>query len=301
MLTHEDIWRAIDRLAELNGYSPSGLAKKGGLDPTSFNKSKRFSRDGKPRWPSTESLSKVLGVTDSTLSDLLSLIGQNDLDAPPYDRAKIAAQTAEILIDTKSILFNAAEPFTLKSGRLSPVYFDGRRLISFVKEREILMDFAARVIEREIGDDIDYVAGGETAGIPYGAMIAERLKKPMVYVRKEPKGYGRMAQIEGVLPPRKKVRTLLVEDMQTDGGSKKVFVEALRKAGAIVDHAFVMFHYGIFPASEKNMKSLGITLHALCTWWDVLKVARGKKYFDELTLKEVEKFLHNPESWTRPS
>lgn len=77
MFTHEDIWRGIDRLASSFGYSPSGLAKQAGLDPTSFNKSKRISPDGKPRWPSTESISKILAVTGATLSDFISL-----MDAP---------------------------------------------------------------------------------------------------------------------------------------------------------------------------------------------------------------------------
>lgn len=74
---HEDIWRAIDRLATLFAYSPSGLAKQAGLDPTTFNKSKRFSAEGKPRWPSTESLSKILAVTGADLSDFFSLIGED--------------------------------------------------------------------------------------------------------------------------------------------------------------------------------------------------------------------------------
>ncbi|MCE7887228.1 MAG: helix-turn-helix transcriptional regulator [Alphaproteobacteria bacterium PRO2] len=78
MFSHKDIWRGIDRLAASCGYSASGLAKKAGLDPTSFNKSKRLSPDGKPRWPSTESLSKILSVTGATMSDFIGLIGEND-------------------------------------------------------------------------------------------------------------------------------------------------------------------------------------------------------------------------------
>lgn len=80
MFTHDDMWRAIDRLATGFGYSASGLAKKAGLDPTTFNKSKRVSSDGKPRWPSTESLSKILAVTGATMSDFIALIGTNDDD-----------------------------------------------------------------------------------------------------------------------------------------------------------------------------------------------------------------------------
>lgn len=79
MLTHQNIWHALDRLAASFGYSPSGLAKQAGLDPTSFNKSKRFSADGKPRWPSTESVSRVLAATGATMTDFLSLI---DGEAP---------------------------------------------------------------------------------------------------------------------------------------------------------------------------------------------------------------------------
>ena len=301
MLTHEKIWLAIDRLAKMFGYSPSGLAKQAGLDPTSFNKSKRHSPDGKPRWPSTESIAKILSVTDATMNEFISLIDDGATNMPEnISREDMAAETAKILIDTESILFNAREPFTLKSGRQSPVYFDGRRLISFVEERNKLMNFGAKILRDEVGNDkIDLIAGGETAGIPYGAFIAERLKKPMLYVRKEPKGYGRMAQIEGVLPEKGKPHVVLVEDMQTDGGSKKTFVDALRKAGAKVDHAFVMFHYGIFPASEQNMKDMGITLHALATWWDVLAVAKKQKYFDKQTLAAVEAFLNDPENWTQ--
>ena len=303
MFTHDQIWQGLDRLAKSKGFSPSGLAKRAGLDPTSFNKSKRISPDGKPRWPSTESLSKVLRVTSSTMSDFTAMVDEiPNTKLTTDERSEIARDAATALIETESILFNAKEPFTLKSGKKSPVYIDCRRLISFVKERNLLMNHAAKVIASDIGvDKIDVMAGGETAGIPYGAYISDRLNKPMIYVRKEPKGYGRMAQIEGFMPEKnkagKKPNVILIEDLQTDGGSKKIFVEALREAGATVEHAFVVFHYGIFEASKQNMKDLGISLHALTTWWDVLDVAKGKKYFDDKTLASVESFLNDPILW----
>ncbi len=300
MLTHNDIWTAIERLAASNGYSPSGLAKQAGLDPTSFNKSKRVSPDGKLRWPSTESVSKILNACDTTMSDFISLIDDSDnLHFTSLSRKDMALDTAKILIETESVLFNAKEPFTLKSGRQSPVYIDCRRLISFAEERNRLMDYAAQILFDEIGlDKIDSIAGGETAGIPYGAFIAERLNKPMIYVRKEPKGYGRMAQIEGHLPSKGKPDVVLVEDLQTDGGSKKIFIDALRDAGSKVSHTFVVFHYGIFKQSEKNTKQMGVKLHALATWWDVLEAAKAEKYFDEETLDSVESFLNDPENWS---
>ena len=211
--------------------------------------------------------------------------------------SSVARESARILLDTKSVLFNAREPFTYTSGRKGPVYVDCRRLISFPQGRNVLMNDAAAMIRRECGK-VDYVAGGETAGIPYAAFIAERLEAPMLYVRKQPKGFGRMAQIEGCMDEQG-ARVVLVEDLQTDGGSKKVFVDALRATGAVVEHAFVVFHYGIFPKSEKNMQDMGIKLHALCTWWDVLAVAKELEYFDAATLASVEAFLNNPEQWAQ--
>ena len=123
------------------------------------------------------------------------------------------------------------------------------------------------------------VAGGETAGIPFAAFLAALAKKPMIYVRKQPKGFGRMAQIEGDLKPGKRV--LLVEDLATDGGSKLVFIEALKKAEAKVTDCFVIFHYGIFPQSVEMLAAAGVKLHALATWWDALEAAQKHKYFDE--------------------
>jgi orotate phosphoribosyltransferase len=209
-----------------------------------------------------------------------------------------ASRTAYWLLNTQCVLFNADQPFKLTSGRYSPVYVDIRRLIGFVEARSEIMDMATNLLIEEVGEDqIDFIAGGETAGIPYAAFMAERLHKPMLYVRKQPKGFGRMAQIEGFLPEQGSRKTILIEDLQTDGGSKKVFVDALRNAGAQVDHAFVVFHYGIFPKSLENMKALGIQLHALCTWRDILAQAHALKSFDAATLQEVESFLNAPEIW----
>jgi orotate phosphoribosyltransferase len=105
-----------------------------------------------------------------------------------------------------------------------------------------------------------------------------------------------MAQIEGVLPEG--ARTLLVEDLATDGGSKLKFIQAIRAAGAQVADAFVVFHYGIFPESIGSLAAEGVRLHALATWWDVLRVARARAYFDVETLDEVERFLNDPKGWT---
>jgi len=212
------------------------------------------------------------------------------------DSSAAAAETARILWQIKAVDFSPDKPFTFTSGRRSPVYVDCRRIISFPAERARLMDMAVALIEREIGRaNLDAVAGGETAGIPFAAWIAERLDLPMLYVRKQPKGFGRMAQIEGDMPEG--WRVLLVEDLATDAGSKLAFVKALREAGAKVADCFVIFHYGILPTSVESLGAIGVRRHALATWRDALAEARRGKLFDAGALDQVEAFLDDPDGW----
>ncbi|MHA1158544.1 MAG: orotate phosphoribosyltransferase [Alphaproteobacteria bacterium] len=214
-----------------------------------------------------------------------------------HDPALIAATTARMLLEVRAVHFRADEPYKLTSGLASPVYIDCRKLISYPRLRAMLMDFAVSTILREIGfEQLDAVAGGETAGIPFAAWIAERLALPMQYVRKKPKGFGRDAQIEGQLDEGQRV--LLVEDLSTDGGSKIIFCEALRKAGAQVSDTLVIFHYGIFERTAALMAEHGLTLHYLATWQDVLAAAREGDYFDTATLDQVERFLDAPLAWS---
>ena len=126
-------------------------------------------------------------------------------------------------------------------------------------------------------------------------MIAERMGLPMTYIRKKPKGYGRDARIEGAMAEGD--RALLVEDLATDGGSKIGFVEAIREAGARCAHTAVIFSYGIFPETPSMLSGHGLRLHALCTWHDVLAVARAGGRFDAATLAAVEAFLTDPRGW----
>ena len=158
------------------------------------------------------------------------------------DKATVAQLTARMLLEVEAVRFSDGEPFIFTSGWASPVYIDCRRLISFPRVRQTLVDFGISTIYREIGfEQFDTVAGGETAGIPFAAWIADRLMLPMQYVRKKPKGFGRNAQIEGHLEAGSRV--LLVEDLTTDGRSKVNFVHALRNAGAECGHCFVCLLY----------------------------------------------------------
>jgi orotate phosphoribosyltransferase len=209
---------------------------------------------------------------------------------------EIARLSAGMLLEVGAVHFNAETPFTLASGLPSPTYVDCRKPISFPRVRGALMDFMAATVLREAGfEAFDSVAGGETAGIPFAAMLAERLGLPMTYVRKKPKGYGRNARIEGVMAEGDRV--LLVEDLTTDGGSKLSFVDAIRETGASCGHTAVIFYYGIFPETIETLDRHGVRLHHLCTWWDVLEAARARKAFDAETLAEVETFLRTPRAW----
>jgi len=211
--------------------------------------------------------------------------------------AEMARLTAAMLWEIEAVHFRRDEPYKFTSGLASPVYIDCRKLISYPRIRGALMDFACAKLLRDAGfEAFDAIAGGETAGIPFAAWIAERLALPMLYVRKKPKGFGRDAQIEGAMAEG--ARVLLVEDLATDGGSKIRFAEAVRAAGGTVAHTSVVFYYGIFPDSLAMLAEHGLRLHFLATWRDVLEAARTQGRFDAATLAEVDAFLGAPLAWS---
>jgi orotate phosphoribosyltransferase len=218
------------------------------------------------------------------------------LSDPNLD-ASIARRAAAILLEVGAVGCMTDKPFRFTSGWVSPVYTDCRRLISFPRARRALMDMAVQKLEAAAGvERFDAVAGGETAGIPFAAWLSDRLMLPMLYVRKQAKGFGRNAQIEGHFADGDRV--LLVEDLATDGASKVRFVEALRTAGAVVEHAFVVFFYGVFPQAKATIGAIGIDLHALATWHDVLPEAHRRGSFPSDTMREIERFLADPAAWS---
>ena len=214
------------------------------------------------------------------------------------DKEFMAKQTAKMLWEIEAVHFRADEPYTLTSGLRSPVYIDCRKLISFPRIRSALMDFAVSTLYRDVGfEQFDAVAGGETAGIPFAAFIAERMGLPMLYIRKKPKGFGRDARIEGAL--QEGMRVILVEDLTTDGGSKVKFAEAIREAGGEIAHTFAVFYYDIFTDALDNLAKHNLRLHFLSTWHYVLAEARAQNRFDNKTLDAVEAFLNAPREWSQ--
>jgi orotate phosphoribosyltransferase len=214
------------------------------------------------------------------------------------DSKTIAELTAQMYLECGAVRFMTDKPFIFTSGWASPVYNDTRWLMSFPHVRSTVIDFAIATIARDVGrENIDAVAGGETAGIPFAAWVADRLGLPMQYVRKKPKGFGRGSQIEGQLIEGQRV--LLVEDLATDGKSKVNFVNALREAGGKCEHCFVVFFYDIYPQGKGILGNLGVKLHELTTWWHVLAVAKASGKFDKGMLAEVEKFMNDPAGWSK--
>ena len=201
---------------------------------------------------------------------------------------------AEKLIDIQSVQFSFNKHFILTSGLKSPVYVDCRKIISFVEERTFIMDAAVHYI-KENKLEFDLVAGGETAGIPYAAFISEKIEKPMIYIRKKPKGFGKNQQIEGNFNGDQKA--ILIEDLATDGGSKVIFVEAMRKAGLVVRDIFVIFYYNIFNFEESALSKLNVNIHSLCTWKDIISVLEKKNTFNQTDIENLKEFLSKPDDW----
>jgi len=213
------------------------------------------------------------------------------------DRAVMAELLAKMLWEIKAVHFNAETPYKYASGIMSPVYIDCRKLLSFPRVRSTVMDFAASTLLRDAGfEQFDCIAGGETAGIPFAALLADRLGLPMIYVRKKPKGHGRNAQIEGEM--KDGARVLVIEDLTTAGGSMFTFIDAIRAAGGVVDHGIALFSYGIFPEAQQRFANGKVQFHHIATWREVLAIAKQQKLFDDRTLQEVEAFLDAPLAWS---
>jgi orotate phosphoribosyltransferase len=205
-----------------------------------------------------------------------------------------AQAVAAQLIDAGCVTFRADEPFRLPSGWASPVYMDCRRLISFPRVRRELVGHAIERLQASGSlRDVASIAGGEASGIAFAAWMAEAQDLPLQYVRKRAAGTN---QIEGVVPRGSKV--LLVDDMMAAGASKVAFVSALRGVGAVVEEVFVIFDYGTFEA-DALLSTLGVNVHALASWRDILAVARARNDFGSAALDELDEFLSDPSAWSQ--
>ncbi|WP_448206416.1 orotate phosphoribosyltransferase [Azospirillum sp. sgz302134] len=220
-------------------------------------------------------------------------------DAWDIELRERALGVARHLIETGCVRYDPDHLCRHGSGLVSPIHLEGRRLLSYPTARNDIVDFAVRMIEQEVGaGELDAIAAGEGAGVPWATLIADRLDLPFVFVRKEaPEGQQEYKhRIEGRVEPG--WRVLLVEQLATDGHRKTRFALPLKEAGCDLRDLFVLFQYGIFDEIHEHLAPLGITMHALATWWDVLEVVNQGHYLDGQAQGEIHAFLHDPKRWT---
>ena len=212
------------------------------------------------------------------------------------EQTDLAKDVARALLSADCIEVHTDEPFRLPSGWASPVYMECRRLISFPDIRRKLVQYALDLLrKRHCLDEISSVAGAEASGIALAAWIADKLELPMQYVRKQRKGLGPGRQVVGVFHPGDTV--LLVDDLMSGGHSIANCCRAITEAGLIVKDAFVIFDYGTFP-TKTVLDTMGVKVHSLATWQDILQVARESSTFQARELAELETFLADPVSWS---
>jgi len=182
---------------------------------------------------------------------------------------------ADILLDIGAVTLSPAKPYRYASGILSPIYTDCRLLMSCVKEREEVADAYEKELREKIGlDNVDCLAAVASSGIPHAAWLAERIKKPMVYVRKEEKDHGKQNLIEGRL--EKGARVVVIEDLVSQGGSALNAAKSVKAAGGKPTHCVVIFTYQM-PKSIEGFKQEGVELIALTDITTLVKRATAKK------------------------
>ena len=210
------------------------------------------------------------------------------------ERSRVAAK---ILLEIEAINFSLEAPFKLSSGFLSPSYIDCRKIIAYPSAFKSITDMMIDTIKFDMDSQSpNYIIGGETAGIPFGAVIAEKMGLPLSYVRKKPKDHGKNKLIEGDIFKEK--NSLLVEDLMTDGKSKINFVENIRSQGIQCNLSLVVFKYNIFKEADNSMKRNNIKVYHLTDWEEVYNQMRLMNTFEASVLLEIRKFLDDPVAWS---
>ena len=212
-------------------------------------------------------------------------------------KSEISKITAKILINIGAINFSPQSPFKLSSGFLSPSYIDCRKIIAYPSAFKEITDMMIDTIKSEmVAQSPDYIIGGETAGIPFAAAIAEKMGLPLSYVRKKPKDYGKSKLIEGEILKDK--NSLLVEDLMTDGKSKINFIDNIRSHEIRCNLGIVVFKYNIFEEADIILKKSNIEVHYLTDWEEVYNEICQMDKFGSDVLTEIRKFLDDPIDWS---
>ena len=203
---------------------------------------------------------------------------------------KGSEKIADMLLDIKAVTFSFTKPYlyTFVSGLKGPMYCDNRKLISYPKKRRLVVDEVVKIARRL---NFDIVGGVSTAGIPWAALIAERLNMPMIYIRPEPKGYGKKRQIEGDMKKGDKV--LVIEDLISTGRSAVSAIDAVRRNGGKVHDCIFIFTYDL-DISRKFFTRSKCKMHPLLKFSDLIQVAENRTYISEEERNELLKWHEDP-------
>lgn len=203
-----------------------------------------------------------------------------------------AAEVAQQLLQIKAIKLSPQNPFTWASGIKSPIYCDNRKVLSYPVARRIIKQ--AMVEQSKQFEPFDVVVGVATAGIPHGALLADALDLPFVYVRSKAKGHGMKNLIEGEL--KEGARVLVIEDLISTGGSCLKAVEALRAVNASISGVLAIFTYG-FDTAVQNFKRAGVTFNTLSEYDVLVKAAIETGYLESNMLDTLQNWRKDPTSW----
>lgn len=206
----------------------------------------------------------------------------------------MAAQTAEFLLTVKAVKLNNEHPFTWASGRKSPIYCDNRVTLSYPEIRTFIRQRFTEIIT-EMWGDVDVIAGVATGGIAQGALVAQELGKPFVYVRSEQKSHGLTNQIEGEIHEGQSV--VVIEDLVSTGKSSLIAVKALRERGCQVKGMAAIFTYGLQVAAD-NFDAEKVELVTLTDYDTLIGVARERDYIDHEGQESLARWRENPERWS---
>lgn len=202
-------------------------------------------------------------------------------------------QVAKLLLEIKAVKLSPDQPFRWASGWNSPIYCDNRITLSYPKARTYIRQQLANLISSRLGQ-VDIIAGVATAGIPQGALVAEALGLPFIYVRSSAKEHGMGNQIEGLVVPD--ARVVLIEDLISTGGSSLKAAQAVRDAGMQVIAIVSVFTYG-FPQAAENFKAAKVEGHSLTDYATLLQVAQENHYIESSALDKLNAWRESPEQW----
>ena len=205
----------------------------------------------------------------------------------------LANDIARDLLKIKAVYLKPEEPFTWASGIKSPIYTDNRVTLAYPETRTLIENSFVEKIRAEF-PDVEVIAGTATAGIPHGAIIADKMNLPFAYIRSKPKDHGAGNQIEGRVAPGQKM--VVIEDLISTGGSVLDAIAAAKREGADVIGAAAIFTYEL-PKADKNFAEAGVKLVTLSNYTELIHLAEQEGYINAEGLALLKKFKEDQENW----